>query len=119
MKYARRFSPSKTWTVSEAGFVLDGLQLYAPESEGRAPRTMSWLTVEERSGERVRAMVTRLSAAALSAAEYDGDERSFGEEGDQDVEGISGWKGSPYQCFYTRSTVRGSGLTLPLRSQNT
>ena len=72
--------------------VLDGLQLYAPESEGRAPRTTSWLTVDERSGERERAMVTRLSAAALSAAEYDGDEGSFGEaEGDEDdVEGISG-----------------------------
>ena len=85
-------SPSKTWTVSEAGFVLDGLQLYAPESEGRAPRTMSWLTVEERSGERVRAMLTRLSAAALSAAEYEGEEGSTGEEGDEDdvVEGISG-----------------------------
>ena len=86
-------SPSKTWTVSEAGFVLDGLQLYAPESEGRAPRTMSWLTVEERSGERVRAMLTRLSAAALSAAEYDGDEGSSGEEDDDEddvVEGISG-----------------------------
>ena len=69
---------------------MDGLQLYAPESEGRAPRTMSWLTVEERSGERVRAMLTRLSAAALSAAEYDGDEGSFGEEEGDDDEGISG-----------------------------
>ena len=69
---------------------MDGLQLYAPESEGRAPRTMSWLTVEERSGERVRAMLTRLSAAALSAAEYDGDEGSFAEEEGHDDEGISG-----------------------------
>ena len=71
--------------------MLDGLQLYAPESEGRAPRTMSWLTVEERSCERARATVTRLSAAALSAAEYDGDEGSFGEDDeDEVVEGISG-----------------------------
>ena len=70
---------------------MDGLQLYAPESEGRAPRTTSWLTVEERSGESERAMVTRLSAAALSAAEYDGDEGSFAAGGDEDdVEGISG-----------------------------
>ena len=40
--------------------------------------------VEDRSRERVRATVMRLSAEALSAAEYDGD------EGDFVVEGISG-----------------------------